>query len=260
MILAGLGKGSQPNMFELYCQKQADGCLLCREGDQDFGETPLWDGAVLMPVTPEDIPVLGSESLPIPGSLAFSAGIYRSVWDMELVISEIGAFYYYPAGDQSMEYMIMGRADEAADGLMLYAADQETGEEVLFANAYYANANCLILEFAEGGMPQPFVMEDIYALNTNRLEGGDWYHLRGESSIHYYSVSVDGSWYGYGADPETGEEITLEGSWQPADGGGDYRGYVLLLEDGSFYDFASVFYSVEDARWVMSLQSGDVYG
>jgi hypothetical protein len=260
MILIGLGMSSQPNMYELYCQIQADGSLTIREGDQDFGESLLWDGAVLLPVTPADIPTLGSECLPAPGSIAFSAGTYHDVWDMELIISEIGAFYYYPANDDSMEYMVMGRADEAADGLMLIVGDEETGEERLFANVYYGNADCLVLEFADGGMPQPFVREDIYATNTNRLEGGEGYHLEGESSIHYYRVSEDGSWYGYGVDPETEEELSIRGTWQPSDGGGDYRGYALFGEDGSFYDFASVYYSVEDARWVMSLQTGDVYG
>ncbi len=260
MLLIGLGWGSAPQEYNLRCRFQSDvGGLTCSEGD--FGDCLLWDGAVLLPVTPEDIPTLGSESLPVPGSVAFSAGVYRDVWDMELVISEIGAFYYYPASEpDNMEYIVMGRADEAADGLMLMVGDEETGEERLFANAYYGNANCLILEFADGGMPQPFVMEDIYATNTNRLEGGEWYHLKGDSAIHYYGVSADGTWYGYGMGPETEEEITLTGTWQPADGGGDYRGYVLLNEDGSFYDFAQVFYSVEDARWVMSLQTGDVYG
>ena len=261
MILVGLGMSSQPNMYELYCEKQADGSLICREGDQDFGDSLLWDGAMLLPVTPADIPTLGSECLPVPGSLAFSVGTYHDVWDMELIISEIGAFYYYPANDESMEYMVMGRADEAEGGLMLMVGDEETGEERLFANAYYANDNCLILEFADGGMPQPFVMEDIYAINTNRLEGGEWYHHEGGSSIHHYSVAEDGNWYGYGVDEETGEELSIRGAWQPAEGGGDYRCYALFNEDGSFYDYAYVYYSVEDARWTMSLaSSGDVYG
>ncbi len=261
MILVGLGMSSQPNMCELYLRKEADGSLACHDGDQDFGESLFWDGAVLLPVTPADIPTLGSECLPVPGSVAFSAGTYHDVWDMELTISEIGAFYYYPANDDSMEYMVMGRADEAAEGLMLFVGDEETGEERLFANAYYGNVNCLILEFADGGMPQPFVREDMYSMNTNRLEGGEWYHMDGESNIHHYSVSEDGSWYGYGVDPETEEGLSIQGTWQPADGGGDYRCYSLFDADGSFYDYAYVYYSVEDASWVMSLaSSGDVYG
>ncbi len=260
MILVGLGMSSEPNTFELCCELLPDGSLACHSGSLGFGDPLLWDGAVLLPVSQEDIPAVGEENLPLPGSLAFSVGVYRDVWDMELAISGIGAFYYYPADNQSMEYMVVGYAEEAADGLMLYAVDQETGEERLFANAYYGNSQCLILEFADGGMPQPFVMEDMYSTNTNRLEGGEWYHLEGESNIHYYSVSEDGNWYGYGVDPETGEELSIRGAWQPADGGGDYRGYALMNEDGSFYDFASVFYSVPDACWVMGLQTGDIYG
>ncbi len=260
MLLIGLGWGSAPQEYNLRCRFQSDvGGLACSEGD--FGDCLLWDGAVLLPVTPADIPTLESECLPAPGGVAFSAGTYHDVWDMELVISEIGAFYYYPANDESMEYMVMGRADEAEGGLMLMVGDEETGEERLFANAYYGNANCLILEFADGGMPQPFVMEDMYAMNTNRLEGGEWYHLQGNSSIHYYSVSEDGNWYGYGVDEETEEELSIQGTWQPADGGGDYRCYALFNEDGSFYDNAYVYYGVEDARWTMSLaSSGDTYG
>ena len=71
----------------------------------------------------------------------------------------------------------------------------------------------------------------------------------------------DGNWYGYGVDEETGEELSIRGAWQPAEGGGDYRCYALFNEDGSVYDYAYVYYSVEDARWTMSLaSSGDVYG
>ena len=161
MLLIGLGWGSAPQEYNLRCRFQSDvGGLACSEGD--FGDCLLWDGAVLLPVTPADIPTLGSECIPQPGSLAFSAGVYRDVWDMELAISGIGAFYYYPAAEpDNMETMVIGRADEAADGLMLYAIDQETGEESLFANAYCVNYLCLELQFAEGGMPQPFVMEDL---------------------------------------------------------------------------------------------------
>ncbi len=261
MILIGLGMSSQPSQFELYCRMQPDGSLICCEGEQQFGEPLFWDGAMLLPVTPEDIPAVGQDNLPVPGSLAFAVGEYRDVWDMELSISGIGAFYYYPADDsQNMEYMIIGYVEETPDCLVLHAVDQETGEESVFAEARFANYQCLILEFSDGGVPQPFVMENTYARNTNRLEGGDWYHVRGESSIHHYGVLEDGRWYGYGMDPESEEEIFLQGSWQPADGGGDYRGYVLLNEDGSFYDFAQVFYSVEDGIWVMALQTGDVYG
>ena len=74
-------------------------------------------------------------------------------------------------------------------------------------------------------------------------------------------MSEDGSWYGYGVDPETEEELSIQGTWQPAEGGGDYRCYALFSEDGSFIEYAYVYYSVEDASWVMSLSSsGDVYG
>ena len=143
---------------------------------------------------------------------------------------------------------------------MLYAIDQETGEERLFANAYYGNANCLILEFADGGMPQPFVMEDLYSEYRNRLEG-DWYQMEGETEVNYYSFSEDGSWYASGWDAENNASISFSGAWQPADGGGDYRCYALFSEDGSFIEYAYVYYSVEDICWVMSLSSsGDVYG
>ena len=159
-----------------------------------------------------------------------------------------------------MENMVIGRADEAEGGLMLYAIDQETGEETLFANAYYANYLCLILEFADGGMPQPFVMEDMYTWTGNRLEG-EWYQIEGESPIYSYSVSEDGTWSASGWDAEKEEAIRLSGTWQPADGGGDYRAYALFDEAGEYYDLAYVYYSVEDVQWVMSqASSGDVYG
>ena len=85
--------------------------------------------------------------------------------------------------------------------------------------------------------------------------------MQGETEVYHYSFSEDGTWYASGWDSEKDEAISRSGTWQPAEGGGDYRCYALFNEDGSFDEYAYVYYSVEDICWVMSLSgSGDVYG